>query len=239
MFEFLGLPESAKIDMKVDKKQFYDQGDLNVSERKVFVNDIEKITWAFSITHDTTNIKPLIDETKDYSEIQVVDVQLRNTDHVERISDVIMSSFQYMVFLLLRYNSQIMVVMAHKRINHNDKNRLITGELLFSEWLSEDSKLLETFNVKLMRTTNLFDLYADEFAALTRINLSTKGFSELDGTPEKLKELLDEIEKIDAAILSLRSQIKKEDHFSRQIKLNNEINDLLKKRNSFLDGKSL
>ena len=89
------------------------------------------------------------------------------------------------------------------------------------------------------RTTNLFDLYADEFAALTRINLSTKGFSELDGTPEKLKELLDEIEKIDAAILSLRSQIKKEDHFSRQIKLNNEINDLLKKRNSFLDGKSL
>ncbi|MCB5279609.1 MAG: DUF4391 domain-containing protein [Candidatus Cloacimonetes bacterium] len=239
MLEFLGLPKSTVIDTKIDKKQFYDQGNLNVTERKTFVNDIEKITWAYRITYDTSNIRPFTDETRDYSEIQVIDVQLRSTECVTRICDVIMSSFQYMVILVLRHDNRLKIVMAHKRINQNDKSRLVIDEIMSSKWLSEEDPILRSFDVKDMRTTNLLDLYSDEYAALTKVNLVMKGFSGDVSSHERSKAILNEIQKIDEEIESLKSQIKKEDHFSRQIELNDKINLLRKRKNRLLDASDI
>lgn len=62
MFELLGLDKLKYLGRRLDKKMFYDNGDLSKDDKKVFVDYIDKLEMSYLINSSILNIQPFINE---------------------------------------------------------------------------------------------------------------------------------------------------------------------------------
>ena len=100
MFGFLHLPESAVVANRIDKKALYDNADLSANEKRWLKDDVEKIIWEYRIANDTVNIRGYVDDSVDYSEIQVIGILLRTESHARNIADLMLRSMPYPLIII-------------------------------------------------------------------------------------------------------------------------------------------
>ena len=76
IYEKLNLNDPARIDRVVAKKQFYENGELSSADKNIF-DQVEKMYWRYALKMENTFIQPFADEERDYPEIEVMEVVLR------------------------------------------------------------------------------------------------------------------------------------------------------------------
>ena len=234
MIDYLHLPKSTLAEKTVTKNIF-ELADINGSDRKMLTKDVEKITWEYRIAPDNSNIKAVCNDTLDYSEIQIIRIDLKQRAHISRISDLILSSFQYPLLLVFCESSESMFVAAHVRINQNDRTKLVVENAIKTEWIPDSQIPSDILDMSRMRTTNLFDLYSDLYDALSRIKAESHTTIHQQLSPEDYREINATVAEMDAKIVALRAQLKKEDQFNRQIELNDKIKELQQSKKEFLE----
>ncbi len=232
MIDYLHLPKSTLAEKTITKNIFELAGISN-TDRKMLTKDVEKITWEYRIAPDNSNIRAVCDDVIDYSEIQVIRVDLKQRLHISRIADLILSSFQYPLLLIICESSETIFVAAHVRINQNDKSRLVIGDILKTDWIPDTNIPENILDISRMRTTNLFDLYSDIYDALLRIKAESQTPISSKLTAEDYRVINETITSIDEQIAVLRAQLKKEGQFNRQMELNNKIKELQKSKEEF------
>ena len=232
MFDYLHLPKSTLADRTITKNIFELAGISN-TDKKMLTKDVEKITWEYRIAPDNSNIRAVCDDTIDYSEIQIIRVDLKQRVHISRIADLILSSFQYPLLLVLCESSETMFVAAYVRINQNDRSRLVIEDTIRTDWIPDAKIPEDILDMSKMRSTNLFDLYSDLYDALLRIKAESQAPISRKLTPEEYRRINATIAQIDEQIAVLRAQLKKEDQFNRQMELNNRIKELQKSKEEF------
>ena len=87
IYEQMSLPPAARIDRVVAKNQFYDNGDLSSADKKLF-DHVEKIYWRYALKTENTFIQTFSDEERDYPEIEVMEVVLRDEKQLSRLAEV-------------------------------------------------------------------------------------------------------------------------------------------------------
>lgn len=232
MLDYLHLPKSTLAE-KTITKNIFELADVSNTDKKMLTKDVEKIIWEYRIAPDNSNIRAVCDDIIDYSEIQVIRVDLKQRLHISRIADLILSSFQYPLLLVLCESSETMFVAAHVRINQNDKSRLVIEDVIKTDWIPDANIPEDILDMSRMRTTNLFDLYSDLYDALLRIKAESQAPISKKLTPEEYRAINETIASIDEQIAILRAQLKKEDQFNRQMELNNKIKGLQKSKEEF------
>ncbi len=232
MLDYLHLPKSTLAE-KTITKNIFELADISNTDKKMLTKDVEKITWEYRIASDNSNIRAVCDDIIDYSEIQVIRVDLKQRLHISRIADLILSSFQYPLLIVLCDSSETIFVAAHVRINQNDKSRLVIEDVIKTDWISDANIPEDILDMSRMRTTNLFDLYSDLYDALLRIKAESQAPINKKLTPEEYRAINETITRIDEQIAALRAQLKKEDQFNRQMELNNKIKELQKSKEEF------
>ncbi len=100
VIDFLNIPSSCKVDKPIFKKQFYDNASLNSKDKELFAGVIDKIVWRYCLKPETINILPHKDKTRDYSEIEVIEVTLKEEKGLRRIAEIIMRSIPYPILLV-------------------------------------------------------------------------------------------------------------------------------------------
>ncbi|EFG90182.1 hypothetical protein CLCAR_0388 [Clostridium carboxidivorans P7] len=75
-YEKMNIPENCNVGSTIFKKLFYENGTLTSSDKDIFTNDIEKITWKYSFKEENLNIKRFKNEELDYEEIALIEVLL-------------------------------------------------------------------------------------------------------------------------------------------------------------------
>ena len=235
---FLNLPKDTIVDKKIDKKQFFERGNLSSSDKKQFTSDVEKVIWLNRIAQDTVNIRPLCDDVRDYTEIQVIEVALRKDAHIQKIADAVLSSLPYPIIAIFSMRGKIKIIAAHKRINQNDKSKLVTEEQVRTKWLGEVSGAAEIMDMSKMSTANMFELYSDVMDSMQQFRLITEAGKDIGVSAEESKMILADVERIDREISSLRSKLKEEDHFNRMVELKEKIRKLRKERSEILSVNS-
>ncbi|MHB8128963.1 MAG: DUF4391 domain-containing protein [Mobilitalea sp.] len=235
-YGFLNIPTSCNVGNTIYKKLFYENSDLSSADKALFTDNIIKITWIYCLKPETINIRTYKDDIREYPEVEVIEIEVEKDTKLRRIAEIIMKTIPYPMLLFFKSEDKKQIYVAHQRVNQNDKSKNIIEEFICTEWISNDSFLLEKLNIKQMRFTNFYVLYCDIVDAISVYNVSNIIPSITSITGMEARKLSLGIEKIDIEISTLRSKLKKENQFNRRMELNIEIKSLEKEKNNLLGG---
>lgn len=83
--DFLQIPSSCRVDQTIFKKLFQENAALSAADRSLFRDVVDRISWRYCLKPETVNITTFTDEVREYAEIEVVEVTLRQVlgDYVD------------------------------------------------------------------------------------------------------------------------------------------------------------
>lgn len=235
-YNFLNIPDSCWIGSTIYKKLFYENADLSASEKTLFTDVINKITWLYCLKPETINIPAYKDEVRDYPEIEVIEVLVHKDYRLKRIAEIMMRTIPYPMLLIFKLEDKRQFYVAHQRTNQSDSSKNTIEEFIATGWLTSDSALFDKLDIKQMRFTNFYTLYSDIVDVISIYKLSTIMPMDDNITGAEARELSTKIEDIEQRIISLRSKLKKETQFNRKMELNIEIKRLEQNKNKLLGG---
>ena len=238
-YKFLNIPEACFIGSTIYKKLFYENADLSTSDKALFTDVINKITWLYCLKPETINVRAYKDEVQDYPEIEVIEVLLHKDHRLKRIAEIIMKTIPYPMLLIFKLVDKRQFYVAHQRISQSDSSRNTIEEFIATDWQDKDSHLFAKLDIKKMRFTNFYALYSDIVDAISIYKLSTIMPVEDKITGSKARTLTAKVEAIEDEITSLRSRLKKETQFNRKMELNIAIKKLERRKNELLGGDNL
>ena len=72
LYQKMGLPQSAHLGKRIFKKLFQENAKLGATDKKALREDVDTITWEYSLKPSTIPIKPFSDEKHEYLEIAII-----------------------------------------------------------------------------------------------------------------------------------------------------------------------
>ena len=99
MFKLLNLDRVNYLGRRLDKKMFYDNGDFNKEDRKIFADYIDRIEMSYLINSTNLNIQPFINDEYYYKAIAYLKITLKQDGKLDKISKIINNTIpnNYMV----------------------------------------------------------------------------------------------------------------------------------------------
>lgn len=229
IYEKINLPPAARIDRVVAKKQFFANGDLSSADKKLF-DRVEKIYWRYALKNQNTFIQPFADEEREYPEIEVMEVILREEKQINRLAGVMLRSIPYPMLIFFQNGEKIQLWMGKLRQNQADSSRMTLTETERTEWLTANDELWEKLSLKKMPTANFCTLYEAWFDTISRSHLAKAGFSSQEISGEAARETVERLKNIEQEMARLRSQMKKESQFNRKMELNTKLQRLKREK---------
>ena len=224
MIKSLNLPKECVYKQFIPKKQFYTHGKLKPSEKAIFTQEIERITLYAQLTRQNTNIPIFKDETRTYEEISIFLVELRELREMERIARLIMESIPYPIILIVKFEDQYNFFGAHLRDNLVDEQSIILEKVYQTGFLDSNSVFIEQINYLNLSKVDFFTFYNDYIQAIIEFNLASRNIQKT----ENKEATLQEIEKLEEEITTLKGKLKRENHFNKKMELNMKIKKIEK-----------
>ncbi len=237
------IPDTCRLGKRVFKKLFHENADLSVTDRKTFTDDIDTVIWQYTLKSTTLPLKPYVDAEREYTEIALLEVQLKTGKRTGRIAEIIHRAIPYPVIIVFAFDdtehSRFMTAMslAHKRFSQAEKSAIVAEDIIMSEWidlsgLTEVQKsFLDSLNIEGIMHSHFYRLYSEWYERVMALNCS-RLTGEYRVVPEakrreERRTQLARCRDIEREIAELRSDIKKETGFSRKVELNTKIKELL------------
>lgn len=245
-YEKLNISENCLANQTIFKKTFLESVDVLASDKKLINDHIKKVIWKYCLKPDNTNISIYKDEEREYLEIEIIEVQLNETNKVKRIAEIIMRAIPYPILLVFVKDSQIQLVTGDMRKNLSDSSKVTVEEFIFTDWFevkSEDQfveKLLNDLNFKQLNSANFYQLYQDLEVGLNNYNISKLKNSIILSHSENLseatkKQYYDEIKSIDMKIKSIQKQLKKNSSINEKVETSIQIRNLKERKKYLLE----
>ena len=227
----LAVPESCYLGKRLFKKHFYENGQLNATDKKAFKEDIESIEWKYTLKPSTINIQSFEDDTHEYLEVALIQVTLSSDERHSRIAAVIQKAIPYPVVIVFSYDSSIALNVSMKRINRANSNKMVVESYHDTGWISlespEDwqSSFLDDFQIKNLSFQNFFQFYQDIAEHITAYNCAvyTGAYSLAPSEHREgvdRREALKELERLERELTELRNKLKHEKNLGNQVQLN-------------------
>lgn len=233
-YEYFNIPKACKLGSTIFKKVFYEKTDLSTTDKNIFIENINKITWVYCLKSENTNILPYNDSVRDYLEIEVIEVELIKEVKLNRIAEIIMRAIPYPMMLIFKLNDKFKIYVAHQKTNQNDSSKNTIEELINTEWLDDTSPLYPMLDIKQMRLANFYTLYSDIVDAISIYNASVILGTNVNLTGEEARQVTHRIEAIEQEISSLRAKYNKETQFNCKVELNIQIKKLENERENIV-----
>lgn len=164
----LEIPPRTVLNRKIPKKAFFTQADLSASEKELFTAQIEGIYLLSVMNQQSTNIPIYKDDEFHYAEVVWVYIELRTSKDLNKIIGAVHKSIPNPVVLIIASsNGQILLSTSHKRLNKNDKTKVVVGNPTITKWFNpakddtEYFKLLNSLAVSNLSFENLHSIYED------------------------------------------------------------------------------
>ena len=231
--EKCNIPASCKIDKKLYKKQFLENFSLKSDEKRALKEDVESIALLYLLNQNNINIEPFVNDEVDYSEVAYIHLRLSNDKHYKKLAKIV-QQIPYMVVLLISYKDKFCINLSTKRINQNDKTKLIADEAFTTDWIDlinqsqKEEAFLKSMELQNQSFINFERFYNDLVKKVVALKLSQDSQT-LIAPKETGKETLATITKLEEQIKELKNRIIKETHFNEKVNLNVELKRLYDK----------
>ena len=230
IYNTMNLPSAARIDRVVAKRQFYDNGDLSAADKKLF-DHVEKIYWRYALKTENTFLQPYADEERDYSEIEVMEVILRDVRQLNRLAEIIMRAIPYAMLLFFRHGEQIQMRMGKLRKNMADSGRMtLTAVEQDDSWKAQ--------SLGKAPTSNFYALYEAWFDVVSKWKLACAGVAAESLSGDEARAICERLGDIEKEIARLRGRMKRESQFNRKLELNTRLQALKRERMKIMEQRS-
>lgn len=230
----LGIPDACLLDKPVFKKMFLDHAELDLTDRKALSEDVERIRWQYTLKPETINIAPYQDSEREYLEIAVLSVQLKNAIRLKRIAAFMHRAIPYPLILAFEHEGKIVFSVAEKRINQADRSKLVLVDRWQTGWIDPSKPttaqvaFLESIQLQRLPATNFYALYEGYQAHVIQLIAADRtglfGPVSIQSSKEHAS-VLKEIEGLDREIAELRTELKREHQMGNKITLNGKIRE--------------
>lgn len=217
----LNIPDKTLLNKRIPKNKFYEKIQANSKLERKFIDEIEQILWKYKISKDTVNLEA----TEEVEEIQIFEIKLREKDISMEILENIDKIIPYPILYILSYEGNIKLVIAYKKRNKLDENKMIVHSYYQSEWMKE-----KEFKIDILKGLTLKDVYNNIIRQLIPI----KNTAEDD--IEELIKLNEKQEGLKKLILKLEKSIKREKQFDKKVDLNIKLQKKKKELDELLEN---
>ena len=207
----LKLPKSTVFGKRIPKQKFYDNLTVTAQLKRVFVEQINMITWLYKIAPSTINIS----EGKSVKEIEVISIRVNQKELDKRVLPLIDKEIPYHILFLLEYSGEIQAWVGYKE--QAKMSAFKPGTYYHTNWLTPDALNLQIDGLDLDKVyENLIRQIAGN-----RLKDSEEGIKAAVNRDERRQKLVKEI-------AALERKIRNERQFNRQVELNGELKRLRK-----------
>ena len=239
MFELLGLDKVKYIGRKLDKKMFYDKGDLSKEDKRIFIDYIDRIEMSYVLNSSTINIDPFVNDEYYYEAIVYLKVKKKKKDKIDKISKIINNNIPNPLVIIYEFDKQYSISTAIKRLSKTEKNKTVVEESNTTNWLDisslseNDKKFIESISLGKIPYTNLFDFYKTINNKIYMFNMSDKigEYEDISDkkTLEESKQISEKIERLEVELKKTLSKMKRESQFNKKMELNVKAVEINKK----------
>lgn len=241
----LELPASCHVGQRIPKKLLVENGAPTAADKRNINEGIEEIQWAASLKPSTIGVQEYRDETREYLEIAVLHIALRQDAKAARIAELTHRAVPYPILLLLTAQDKLTLSMAHIRWAQNEAGKVVLDGGLVAVDLNEPtpapevpSAFLRALSIARQPRENLRVLYQGWLDTLTAFQAAqiTGAFtqSQTDEQAIARRASLLACRELEQQIAILRAAAVKEKQLARQVTLNLEIKSLQAKMSEAL-----
>lgn len=223
---------------KLDKNAFLAVADLLSSDKKLVQNSIKKMTTKYSLKPSTINLPPYISADRDYYEIDIMEVVLKEPSKYKRIAEILMRTIPYPLLLIFIFEDKVLFATGDMRKNLSDGSKVTVDDFVYTDWIDVESddkynkELFASLDISSLNATNYYTMYQDITAKLNLYNISkAKGEiieSKDNMSNSDIKACYDKIKSIEEKISALKSKVKKAGSIREKVELNIQIDNLKK-----------
>lgn len=228
----LDLPAAARVDRRVPKTLLVEHSAPTAANRRQINEGIEQIQWVAALKPTTIGVAAYRDEAREYLEIAVLRVALRDGARAQRLTELLHRAIPYPVLAVTEQRELVTLSLAHKRWSQAEAGKVVLdGELVAVVAPSDGEPHGPAFTAALAlggqpqaSLQSLYQGWLDTLLALEAARVS--GVFSILPDAERLaarREALAECARLDAEIARLRAAVKKEKQMARQVTLNIEL----------------
>lgn len=236
VYDYLALPKAAFLGKRVYKKMFFDHADLTAADRRTFTDDINTVTWQYTLKPATLNVNAYRDDERDYGELAIVEVILKDPKRATRIAEQVHRAIPYPLVLLLVQDDTFAISTAHKRASQSEAGAVVAEDLRLTRWMGStqladiERDFLESLALSGLPQTDYYALYASwhhRLLALACARLTMRySIAREPDQQSRQRDRLAACHQLEHEIARLRAEIKQESRFNRQVDLNTRIKAL-------------
>ena len=241
-YEHLGLPKACYLGKRIFKKHFHDNAKLTAMDKKALSEDVDTIDWRYTLKPSTIHIPKFSDDVRDYSEIALIHVCLKERKRQHLIAQLIQRSIPYPLILVLEHDGSLLIEAADKRVSQADSEKMVVENFFDTGWLQLDEpsevqqEFLNDFCVSRFSYANFYAFYQDIVQRIVALNCAERtgryslpavdDSAQGDAPAMRRLEHLRALHELEKQQASLRSAMKNETQFNQRVELNMRIKKL-------------
>lgn len=198
----LALPPQVFINQRVPKKHLLDLAAVNSADKKAITEGIEEIVWVAVLKPHTVGVPAYEDAERQYLEIAVLTLELREGAKVARLRELVHRAIPYPLVLLTKNLNNVVISLCELRHAQNEAGKtVLDGELL----VADPTPILDTLALNQQSLANLATLYRGWYRLVQPLVRRAQRMAEID---------------------ALRREAEKETQLARRVELNLKIQKL-------------
>ena len=237
LYEKMMIPESCRLGKRVYKKLFHENAKLNATDKKALRDDVDTILWQYTFKPTTIPIQPYEDDQREYHEVALLQVNLKQTGRVNRLAEIVHRAIPYPLFVVFVSDATCSISLAYKRFSQAEKEAIVAEGFQAAGWLDlsnpteNQAAFLESLDISTWPHTHFFAFYR---AAMDRVialacaehsghySLEILNGLSVDDRVNKLKQ----VEKLQQEKSEIQGKLKKEKNLGTQVQLNTQIKQI-------------
>ncbi|TNU73416.1 DUF4391 domain-containing protein [Miniimonas arenae] len=200
-------PANAAFGRAVPKTKFYEHGNVRTALREKFIDDIQRITWAYKLADDTIRLRG----TTTVPEIQVFTIETKGADVSDEVLAAIDKTVHFPIIFEVASTERVRMAAAQKSLDGKTP-RIAT--YFTTDWQSADAP-----RRPLPTALDLPSLYEALLASL--LPVATR----VGETVSEATDRLDHARKLQREIAALEKKLRTEPQLNRKIELRRQLKE--------------
>ena len=134
-----GFPQTTEFNKRIPKQKFYENMEISLALKRVFVEQIKLIHWRNKIAPATLNIAP----GQVVNEIEVIEIKLNQQSLDEAVLRQIDKKIPYHILFILSYGNKVQAWTGYKETAKSDSKAFKVNKYYHTDWMPEDELSLE------------------------------------------------------------------------------------------------
>lgn len=230
LIEAFDLPEGARVDRRIPKSLLLEHGAPTAADRRQISDGVERIEWVASLKPTTIGVAAFRDEVREYLEIAVLHLTMRDGARAARLIELVHRAIPYPLLLVTELEDRPGLSAAHKRWSQSEWEKVVVdGEVIAVDWdrtrdVGQWPTFREALALRKQPRTSLLTCYQgwiDTLVALQAARLT--GVFAIAADAERAadrRDALRECVRLDGEIARLRATAMREKQMSRRVEIN-------------------